>query len=202
MDEGQTHSEAGKRRKRRSASKAPPQAPGLLGLIRRPRFGLWLFAAMAALAAFHTLSAWRAVGAAAGHYGPLQIGMPRQAALDAMAPAPATSAAGADLVFAAEDRALTVTLAQPGPVVATIRCTEHSVAALACPDRLGVRIGDSRADLVRAIGPGEPSGSDAMAYPAIGTRFVLQGGQVAAIEVAAPDPAASRWPIVLWRLLP
>lgn len=202
MDEGQAHNGTAKRRKRRSASKFTSQAPGLLDLIRRPRFGLWLFATMAALAAFQTASAWRAVGAAAGHYGSLQIGMPRQAALDALGPAPAATAGEVELVYIAEDRALAITLAQPRPVVAAIRCTEQTITALACPDQLGVRIGDSRADLVRRIGPGETSGSDGIAYPAIGTRFVLRDGQVAGIEVSAPDPATSRWPIVLWRLLP
>lgn len=194
------------RRRRRSVSqsKTVVASDGFLGFLRSGRFGKFLLAAMLGLAAFRIWSVWREVNAGIAGLGPVTIGMSREE-LRYRVGEPQSQAGPAAWHYVEAGRTITVTFSAATDRVTAISCGEQGSSPAACPDLLGVRVGEGDADVVRALGPGRESFAAGKAwrrYPQIGASIELSGGKVSTVTL---DPAPGQidpWPIILWRLVP
>lgn len=86
--------------------------------------------------------------------------------------------------------------------VGMIACDEAGSDAYACPQMLGAAVGAAPETIARLIGPTPDRPGGVRYYPALGLTLTQGERGVVRIAVGAPDPDASRLPIVLWRLLP
>ena len=199
--------EASRRRRRRSIgkAKAKPAPVGPLGWIRKPQFGRGLFAVMSLLAAVYVWQTWRAVTMASESLGPIALGMRADQVGAAFGPADPTSGGTGELLFNQDGRQFTVILDKPSRQVVAVSCREQLITAPACPTLLGVRVGDDRAKVLRALGLGRlhiAGQREQLAYPQLGAAIYLQEGRVVQIGLRAGPGHDQLWQIVLRQLVP
>ena len=203
---GPVTAEAARRRRRRSIgkAKAKPAPVGLLGWIRTPQFGRGLFVMMSLLAATYVWQTWRAVTMASESLGPIALGMREDQVRAALGPAGPTSGGTDELLFDQDGRQFTVILDKPGRQVVAVSCREQVITVPACPTLLGVRIGDERAEVQRALGLGRlhiAGQREQLAYPHLGAAIYLQEGRVVQIGLRAGPGRDQLWQIVLRQLV-
>ncbi len=204
MSEGSQSSGEGqrRRRRRRSAAKAKPQTIGLTDVVRSGAFGWALLGITVLIALGLVWTSWRQVDAARSRYGEIAIGMDGPTVQGLLGSPQAE--ADREWQFRESGRTLRIAFGANGKV-AMISCREQDLTALACPDFLGVRIGDGAAKITDLLGQDDGSPEDRrtqLAYSALGVRFALDQEKVATITVARHDRAASPWPVILSRVLP
>lgn len=203
MDEGDPGTAPRRRRRRRSGSKSKPEPQGIDRFIRSPLFGRLVFAAMAALALAYVWHGYRGAERATRQLGPVALGQSESQVRQQLAGTLASPVDSQSVAFRRDGRILVLRF-DPSRKVAAIGCHEEGVAPFACPDILGVRIGDHREALMARLGEGQvhdAGGHERVEYPALGARFELVDGKVSAIGLGE-RAGGSLWPVALWRLLP
>lgn len=196
---------ASTRRRRRSVGKAKPAPVGPLGWARTPWFGGGLLIAMSLLAAAYTWQTWVSLKQASEALGPVALGMSESEVRAALSPAGATAGAAGELLFNQDGRQFAVQLSGPDQRVVGVSCHEQVVTSPACPAIIGIRIGDSSAEVKGAIGAGRllrDGRGERLDYAQIGAVFYLQEGRVVRVAVRAGPTGERMAEMLLWRLIP
>lgn len=206
MSDGEPVTAETSRRKRRSSTSKAKAAPiGPLGWIRTPRFGRGLLVVMSLLAAAYVWQTWRAVTSASERLGPVALGMRMDQVRAALGPANESSGGAGAFMFDQDGRQFTVKLGAGKEQVAAVSCRELLITSPACPALLGLRIGDERAKVQRALGLGQrhiAGPREQLAYPQIGAAITLQEARVVQISVQAGPGRDQVWQVVLRQLVP
>jgi len=95
-----------------------------------------------------------------------------------------------------------------GDVVTNITCTDVDPQQSTCPPVLGVRIGSTEGDVLRALGPADTVKLEdrgtlrQLAYRGLGFEFSVLRGEVVAISHSVPGGLAARARAAIWQALP
>ena len=199
-----THHRRRRRRSRKHRSEA--QHAGWGAFLRGARFGRLIFAGMVLAAVGYAGLALHFVQGVGAGYGPLVIGM-SEAEVRAKLGTPESGNDGNTARgYLAGGSRYQVTL--PGGRLAQITCTDIDPQQSTCPAVLGVRIGASEGDVLRAFGPADkvkPEGRETLrqlTYSGLGFEFFVQRGEVVAISHIAPGGLAAQAQAAIWKALP
>jgi hypothetical protein len=157
---------------------------GPVGLLQSPRFGRWLFMGMTLLAAGYVAYGMRQAWIGSVMYGPGYLGMTR-AETRYIYGAP-TVGGERDAAWRYREAGAISSFHFDRGVVSRLGCSAEAEGGASCPEAHGIGIGTSEERIWSVLGmpPVQIYRENAkiIAYPGLGTRFLLRRLQVVAIE--------------------